>query len=102
MPRKIITRERVSIRATRYFTDGGEPTCARRFGVKVDGSDSQVCEFYRTQKMGVHETCLFASDDDHGLGVRLRRRGVHEHGSLIPGSFCRLFNVKERAKCTNS
>jgi len=100
MSKKIKVKDQRSITVTRYFTPKGEPTCASLFARK-EGAVNAVCEFYRTQKLGCHETCLFAPGISAGLQARLRRRGIHESGYLIPGSFCMLFSKKELAKCTS-
>ena len=69
------------IRTKIFFDDNGERTCA------LDFEKGAVCEFYRTQHFGTHETCLFApSCGNRGEG--LERKGFDGLGLLIPGKWC--------------
>jgi hypothetical protein len=80
-----MTKETVTIKHTVYRDNDGNPTCAMNF------ENGEVCEFYRTYKFGFCETCVFAPDVWNGLPITLDRRddGL---GTLIPGSFCPLWN----------
>jgi len=79
-------RVRLETEVVRYRTPDGEPTCA------VDFEAGEVCGYFRTQRMGVHETCLFAPEDYKGFGERLLRQGGSlPCGYLVPGSWCPLF-----------
>ena len=64
------------------YTRNGTHVCAENF------KTGKVCEFYRTQRIGTHETCLFAPLDDHGYTEELKRV---EGTGLVPGKFC-IFN----------
>jgi hypothetical protein len=84
-----MSEEKISIEYTRFRDINGQPTCACNFGT------GEVCEFFRVQRFGSNETCLFAPDRGGGLGVALFRRtdskGVVGNGCLIPGAWCPLF-----------
>lgn len=69
---------------TRYRTPAGDPTCA------FDFEAGEVCQFLRTQRMGVHETCIFAPEHK-GLGERIFRNGKEGRGYLVPGKWCPVF-----------
>ena len=62
----------------------GNPTCARNFKAGA------VCQFYRTQRFGCHETCVFAKESHKGITTAMERRG--ETGSLIPLACCPLWS----------
>lgn len=67
---------------TRYTDPDGNPTCAASF------KTGEVCQFYRTQRLGTHETCLFAPESK-GVHEKTERRG--NKGSLIPQATCPLW-----------
>ncbi len=84
----------VGVIKTRIFFDAdGNRTCA------VDFSKGLVCDFFRSQRFGSHETCLFAPEAGK-YSERLERRGPCNKnivgspnaGSLIPGKFCPIEN----------
>ena len=70
----------------RYRDEAGNPTCA------ADIETGDVCKFYRTQRMGVGETCVFAETDSRSKYAKsmLRRDGAQGPGmgTLIPGAWC--------------
>lgn len=70
----------------RYRDKSGQPTCA------ADFQTGDVCQFYRTQRMGVGETCLFAETGSYSrYADTMKRREGSEGpgmGSLIPGKWC--------------
>jgi hypothetical protein len=82
--------EQHTITVTRYRDSAGQPTCAKDF------PGGHVCVFYRTQRMGASETCVFAAD--HGRFTEtLRRRPGRDKpgaGSLIPLSSCPVWSEK--------
>lgn len=78
-------KETVQLTVNRYRTSEGKPTCA------CDFSKNEVCEFYRTQRFGMSETCLFAPDSYNGYKENMNREGKDQLGFLIPGSWCPLF-----------
>ena len=84
-----MSEEKVMIEYTRYRDSLGTPTCACNF------QTGEVCEFFRLQRFGTQETCLFAPDNDGGIAAPLFRRlgsqGVVGNGTLIPGEWCPLF-----------
>jgi hypothetical protein len=71
------------------FTDGaGRPTCATNF------QTGEVCKFYRTQRFGCHETCIFAEDNgkySDGMQRRTSLTGVAGDGTLIPLKTCPIW-----------
>lgn len=71
------------IRTQIFFDENGERTCA------LDFEKGVVCEFYRTQHFGTHETCLFAPSAGK-RSEKLERRGSDGLGLLIPGKWCPL------------
>lgn len=71
------------IRTKIFFDQNGERTCA------LDFEKGAVCEFYRTQHFGTHETCLFAPSAGKRT-EKLERRGSDGLGLLIPGKWCPL------------
>jgi len=64
-----------------YHDSDGNMTCAKDF------STGEVCEFYRSQRFGTEETCLFAPSSVR-YSTTLKRRGDNGLGSLIPGDWC--------------
>lgn len=77
---KSLTAEPAEIRLTRYRDEDGQPTCA------VDFDRGLVCRCYLTQRMGCHETCMFA--DKSGLYWRGMERRNDGKGTLIPLDNC--------------
>ena len=71
------------IRTQIFFDENGERTCA------LDFEKGLVCEFFRTQHFGTHETCLFAPSCGKRTEM-LERRGPNCMGLLIPGKWCPL------------
>ena len=72
------------------FTDrAGNPTCAANF------QTGEVCKFYRTQRFGCHETCVFAEDNgkySDGMQRRTSPNGEEGFGPLIPLKTCPIWN----------
>ena len=70
----------------RYRDKAGNPTCA------ADFETGDVCKFYRTQRLGTGETCVFAETGSHSKYAdnMMRRDGVQGPGmgTLIPGDWC--------------
>jgi hypothetical protein len=69
-----------------YRDSDNNPTCA------IDFNTGEVCRFYRTQRFGVNETCVFAEQDGKYTQTLNRRRdGL---GTLIPCGNCPIWNKK--------
>ena len=64
-----------------YFDADGNRTCATNF------ADGHVCKYYRTQRFGTRETCVFAPEQNK-YAEQMQRRGGDGKGSLIPASWC--------------
>ena len=64
-----------------YYDAEGNRTCA------TDFNNGQVCAYYRTQRFGTHETCVFAPGNGK-YSAELNRRGGENLGSLIPAEWC--------------
>ena len=64
-----------------FYDKDGNRTCA------VDFNAGIVCKFYRTQRFGTYETCIFAPNANK-YADQLLRRGDDGTGSLIPGNWC--------------
>jgi len=79
--------ETKSIDITVYRDSKGNPTCAKDFPT------GQICRFYRTQRFGCHETCVFADDSGKFLKSMIRR-GKGD-GSLVPLDNCPLWDEDE-------
>lgn len=79
-------KERVNLTVTKLITPSGKQTCALNF------ETGEVCAFYRTQRMGTHETCLFLEAGHGGIARMLLRdvstKGVPGDGFLIPDKDC--------------
>jgi hypothetical protein len=67
-----------------YFDSKGNRTCAVNF------TTGQVCKYYRTQRFGTYETCLFAPSQGQFLEHLQRQDG---DGRLIPGDWCPIITV---------
>lgn len=76
-----------SLPIVRYRDDDGNPTCA------ADFQNGRVCIFYRTQKFGCLETCVFADVDGWRRMPTRRRKGGE--GTLVPLPTCPLWSVEE-------
>ena len=76
----------IHLPVVRYWDKAGNPTCA------VDFETGDVCTFYRTQRLGTNETCVFAETGSHSkyADTMERRDGVQGPGmgTLIPGDWC--------------
>ena len=73
----------VRLAITKYTTKEGIHTCA------LDFTEGKFCPFYRTQRFGTIETCLFSDSVGDGSSTRgqmLNRIG--EGGYLIPDKNC--------------
>ena len=76
-------KETVTLEVVRYRDDSGQPTCAVNFDT------GENCEFYRTQRMGTSETCIFAPEaGKHSAAMSRREFGL---GSLEPGNWCPIW-----------
>jgi hypothetical protein len=64
-----------------YFDSDGNRTCATNF------ENGSVCEYYRTQRFGTRETCVFAPREKK-YAEQIRRRGDDGKGMLIPPDWC--------------
>lgn len=82
-------KEKVSLEFERFRDSDGNSTCAYNFHT------GEVCEFYRTQRFGSNETCLFAPESYKGIGETLDRRGEDKLGTLIPGEWCPLWKKEK-------
>ena len=75
----------IHLPVVRYW-DKANPTCA------VDFETGDVCKFYRSQRFGTGETCVFAETGAHSKYAEsmLRRDGAQGPGmgTLIPGAWC--------------
>lgn len=78
-------KEKIVLEFERYIDNNAYPTCA------CDFDTGKVCKFYRTQRFGSNETCLFAPESHKGIGETLNRRGEDKLGTLIPGEWCPLW-----------
>lgn len=76
----------IHLPVVRYRDKDGNHTCA------TDFKTGEVCEFYRTQRMGTWETCLFSPADGLPYHESMQRRTDEEAGpdmgTLIPGAWC--------------
>lgn len=75
--------ESATIPVVKYRDDKGRPTCARNFNT------GEVCQFYRTQRFGLNDTCLFS--DMSGRYWRTMDRYDNSFGYLIPLDNCPLW-----------
>lgn len=79
-------KEKVNLTVTKYMTPVGKQTCALNF------ETGEVCIFYRTQRFGTCETCLFVAENHRGIGRILKREvgsnGIPGDGFLIPDKEC--------------
>jgi hypothetical protein len=74
-------KESISIKMTRIKDVDGNATCSC--------SINETCEFFRTQRVGTIETCIFAPNDKRfSTPLDRRKNGI---GTLIPGVWCPLF-----------
>lgn len=78
--------EQKNITVLAYRDSGGNPTCAANF------ETGEVCVFYRTQRFGCHETCVFGdAGGRYSEGLKRRKDG---NGSLIPLSRCPIWGAE--------
>jgi len=73
-------KEIITLQFTRYRDKNGNPTCGTNF------ADGNSCEFFRAQRFGTIETCLFAP-----AGGRYLKQLERRESGLIPGDWCPLF-----------
>jgi hypothetical protein len=66
------------------YTHNNKPCCAKNFDT------GEVCVFYRTQRMGCNETCIFA--DQSGKYGQLLERRNNGNGTLIPHDNCPVWS----------
>lgn len=78
-----MTKEIKQIPIEAYRNIDGEPCCAKNF------ETGEVCVFYRTQKMGCNETCIFAQTNDKYWPTLKRRFGGT--WTLIPHEKCPIW-----------
>ena len=90
MKAKSKSKVKIKIEVTRYTDPQGNPTCAINF------AKGEVCEFYRTQRFGTLETCLFAKDNGKYYEYLGRRFDNGKTGSLIPCENCLVWRKKGR------
>lgn len=81
MPNSCI--ENYNFPVKRYRDSTGCPTCAIKTG--------EVCIFYRTQRFGCNETCVFADDTGHEAYFENMKRRDNGNGSLIPLKTCPIW-----------
>lgn len=82
---KLLGIETFALNLKRYRDSQGKPACAKNF------ETGDVCIFYRTQRLGCSETCVFADDMSGSyLSVTMVRRNNGE-GSLIPLNTCPIW-----------
>jgi hypothetical protein len=72
------------MQVTAYRDSKGNPCCAGDFPT------GEVCPFYRTQRYGCHETCVFG--DAEGKYMKGLKRRENGDGSLIPLDNCPIWN----------
>lgn len=82
---RLPTEEKFMLEVTRFRDHSGNETCA------VDFLTGRICEFYRTIKMGGAETCVFAPDTAGKYHTELLERRDGGEGTLIPGTWCRVW-----------
>lgn len=79
-------RHTIHLPVIRYRDQAGNPTCAADFEI------GDVCKFYRSQRFGTGETCVFAETGTSAkyAATMSRREGSAGPGmgSLIPGDWC--------------
>lgn len=79
--------EKIRIEVKAYRDSKGNRTCAKDFPT------GRVCVFYRTQRFGCHETCVFAEESGkYSAGMNRRDNG---DGSLIPLDNCPIWKDKK-------
>lgn len=76
-------KETRQITVPAYRDNDENPCCA------ADFNSGEVCPFYRTQRFGVNETCVFAKHDGR-YAEKLERR-KDGHGTLIPCAQCPIW-----------
>lgn len=74
--------ETVNLPVIRYRDSKGNPTCAKNF------PKGEVCQFYRTARLGTEETCVFAN------GFEMERRDEGK-GYLIPLDNCPIWKDRK-------
>lgn len=79
-----MSEEHHQITVTRYRDPAGNPTCAADF----TSDPLKVCMFYRTQRFGCSETCVFAREVGHKGYTEMLGRRKKGMGSLIPLDNC--------------
>ena len=85
-----MTKETKIIEVPAYRDNSGNPCCA------MDFSTGEVCPFYRTQKFGGLETCVFA--EDRGKYKQTMYRRAEGLGTLIPLDACPIWNKDQYDK----
>ncbi len=83
-------RHTIHLPVIRYRDKAGNPTCA------ADFETGDVCKFYRTQRMGTSDTCVFAETGAHSRYADMMQRrngfGGRGTGTLIPGKWCPVWS----------
>ncbi len=69
------------IKVTIFLDKDGNRTCASDF------KTGKVCEYYRTQRFGINETCVFAPIRGK-YSEQINRRGRDRTGTLITPKWC--------------
>jgi hypothetical protein len=83
----VMSEELVQISVKRYRDPDGKATCA---------SDKKACQFFRIARFGTVETCHFDERNPVSGGYDGQgRRGADGRGSLIPGSYCPVWEPEE-------
>ena len=83
-----MTSETKAIHVAAYRDGAGRPTCA------IDFAAGLVCEFYRTQRLGCSETCVFAAESGKYFTPLARRD--NGHGTLIPCKECPVWRKETK------
>jgi len=87
---KVMTTETTTIEVVRYRDPEGRPTCALSFNTE------EVCKFFRTQKFGTVDTCLFA-EQYYKYNESQQRYNDDIYGYMIPLSNCPVWNKNDNS-----
>jgi hypothetical protein len=82
----MITEIERTINVKAFIDKDNNPCCAKNFDT------NEICIFYRTQRMGCNETCIFA--DQSGKYLQTLERRNKGNGTLIPHLNCPIWNSK--------
>lgn len=78
-----MSSEDFAFKVKRYRDKENNPTCA------IDFQTGEICIFYRTQRFGCNETCVFAVDRGNYYQTMQRRK--KGEGTLIPLKQCPIW-----------